>query len=173
MISADCLLSHMDSLYRYAMVLSRNAASASDLVQETYVRALSSRNRLQHDRNIRGWLFTILRNAWLNQVRRTRSSPELRDGDPGEILYRAPARSGGDPHTLLERKVEADQVREAVQRLPESFREIILLREYEDLSYQEIADALGCPVGTVMSRLARARSRLRTILHELQAERER
>ena len=77
MVSDDCLLSHIDALYRYGMVLSCNAAVASDLVQESYVRALNFRNKLRGDNNIKSWMFTILRNIWLNQLRRERSSPGL------------------------------------------------------------------------------------------------
>ncbi len=170
MISDNYLLSHMDSLYSYAMVLTRNAASASDLVQETYARALSSRERLHDDSNIKSWMFTILRNIWLNQVRRTRTSPEITNADPSDIIDRVPARARDDPHIQFAQKLMVDRVREAIRQLPRDFREIILLREYEDLSYQEIAEVLHCPTGTVMSRLARARSRLRTLLIDLQVE---
>jgi RNA polymerase sigma-70 factor (ECF subfamily) len=169
MVSDDCLLSHIDALYRYGMVLSCNAAVASDLVQETYVRALNFRNKLRGDNNIKSWMFTILRNIWLNQPRRERSSPGLTERDCAEMMELA----GGlqdDPHQQLMQKVETERVREAIHRLPDDFREVIFLREYEDLSYREIAELVGCPVGTVMSRLARARARLRNLLKDFRIE---
>jgi RNA polymerase sigma-70 factor (ECF subfamily) len=161
------LLSHMDGLYRYAVVLCRNSASASDLVQETYLRALASRSQLREDSNVKGWLFTILRNIWLNQLRKLRTAPEQADVDMSELVPNPQVGRPQDPHSVLVRKVEAEEVRKAIRQLPEDFREIIVLREYEELSYQEIAQVLNCPAGTVMSRLARARSRLRTLLAPL------
>ena len=169
MVSDDCLLSHIDALYRYGMVLSCNAAVASDLVQETYVRALNFRNKLRGDNNIKSWMFTILRNIWINQLRRERSSPGLTERDCAEMMELA----GGlqdDPHQQLMQKVETERVREAIHQLPDDFREVIFLREYEDLSYSEIAELVGCPVGTVMSWLARARGRLRNLLKDFRIE---
>lgn len=169
MVSDDCLLSHIDALYRYGMVLSCNVVVASDLVQETYVRALNFRNKLRGDNTIKSWMFTILRNIWLNQLRRERSSPGLTERDCAEMMELA----GGlqdDPHQQLMQKVETERVREAIHQLPDDFREVIFLREYEDLSYREIAELVGCPVGTVMSRLARARGRLRNLLKNFRIE---
>jgi RNA polymerase sigma-70 factor (ECF subfamily) len=165
MVSDDCLLSHIDALYRYGMVLSCNAAVASDLVQETYVRALNFRNKLRGDNNIKSWMFTILRNIWLNLLRRERSSPRLTERD-----WELPGGLQDDPHQKLMRKVETEWVREAIRQLPDDFREVIFLREYEDLSYREIAELVGCPVGTVMSRLARARAQLRNLLKDFRIE---
>jgi RNA polymerase sigma-70 factor (ECF subfamily) len=158
----------MNSLYRYAMVLTRNVTSASDLVQETYVRALASRSRLRDETNVKSWLFTILRNIQLNHLRRMKRSPESTEDDP---VDRVPAKIQDDPHVQFARQVNVDRVRDAIRQLPADFREIIVLREYEEMSYQEIAEVLHCPAGTVMSRLARARSRLRTMLIDLQVER--
>ena len=169
MISDACLLSHIDALYRYGIILTRNDALAADLVQETYVRALNSRNRLRDDNNIKGWMFTILRNIWLNQLRKQRHSPDLAEQDSVEVMEPA-EEMRHDPHQQLMRKVEAERVREAIRQLPDDFREVILLREYEDLSYREIAELVGCPEGTVMSRLARARARLRRLLKDLRIE---
>lgn len=153
------LLSHTDALFRYAMALCRDVATAEDLVQETCVRALSARNQLRPDSNHKSWLFTILRNIWLNQLRKVRWTPQALDTETDAV-----ASPAGDPHLHYISKLEIAQVRDAIQQLPAEFREIIILREYEELSYQEIAEILQCPPGTVMSRLARARSRLRSIL---------
>jgi RNA polymerase sigma-70 factor (ECF subfamily) len=157
-------LEYLEGLYSYAMVLTRNHAEAEDLVQETYVRAMPAMNRLRSESNIKGWLFKILRNAWLNHLRRRRTSSEVawsdvEDGSVGEI-----AEPSQDSYQAFVSKMEREQVRAAIQKLPAKFREIILLREFEELSYHEIAGLLDCPVGTVMSRLARARSKLRELL---------
>jgi RNA polymerase sigma-70 factor, ECF subfamily len=154
---------YLDGLYGYAMVLSRNRAEAEDLVQETCLRALRAIDRLHTQSNVKGWLFTILRNIWLNQIRRRRSSDLIELGEY-ENGARDPADARQDPHAVYVGRAEQEQVRAAIQRLPAEFREIIILREYEELSYQEIAALLDCPQGTVMSRLARARSKLRNLL---------
>jgi RNA polymerase sigma-70 factor (ECF subfamily) len=118
--------------------------------------------KLRVDSNIKSWLFTILRNVWLNQLRKLRNAPqmfEIEDGVANSIVE--PSK---DSHDLYVSKMETELVRAAIQELPVQFREIILLREYEELSYQEIAAVLDCPLGTVMSRLGRARAKLRTLL---------
>ena len=146
------------------MVLSRNRTEAEDLVQETCLRALRALDRLRADGNVKSWLFIILRNIWLNQLRQRRTSPDLVELDAGEKGANEPADTAQDPLTEYVNRVEREQVRAAIQQLPVEFREIIILREYEELSYQEIAALLDCPPGTVMSRLARARSKLRDLL---------
>jgi RNA polymerase sigma-70 factor (ECF subfamily) len=153
-----------DGLYGYAMVLSRDRTEAEDLVQETCVRAVQATESLQLGSNVKGWLFTILRNIWLNQVRQRRAAPKIVELDVDESTAGMAVEPSKGPHALYVSKVERDQVRQAIQKLPEEFREIIVLREYGELSYQEIASLLGCPAGTVMSRLGRARSKLRTLL---------
>jgi RNA polymerase sigma-70 factor, ECF subfamily len=154
---------YLDGLYGYAVVLSRNSTEAEDLVQETCLRALRGLGQLRPDGNVKSWLFTILRNTWLNQMRQRRTSPEIDLNSDGFDID-GPDEKAADPLALYESKVEQEQVRTAIQKLPVEFREIIILREYEELSYQEIATLLDCPPGTVMSRLARARSRLRDLL---------
>ncbi len=159
-------IEYLDGLYSYAMVLTRNHAEAEDLVQETYVRAIQAMGSFRAGSNMKSWLFTILRNVWLNQLRKVRNGPRMvpiegEDGDANIVVE--PSKNS---HDLYVSKLETAQVRAAIQELPADFREIILLREYEDLSYQEIASVLGCPVGTVMSRLGRARAKLRTLLSE-------
>jgi RNA polymerase sigma-70 factor, ECF subfamily len=155
---------YLDGLYGYAMVLSKNSAEAEDLVQETCLRALRAIDGLRAEGSVKSWLFTILRNIWLNQLRQRRTAPDLIELDADENETYEPADVVQDPHKDFVNKVEREQVRVAIQQLPVEFREIIILREYEELSYQEIAGLLGCPIGTVMSRLARARSRLRDLL---------
>ncbi len=155
---------HIAGLYRYAMAVSRSPAEAEDLVQETYVRALQAAKRLKPDSNIKSWLFTILRNLWLNRLRMRRGRPQLIQIEGTEWEGESIVEPAKDSLDLYVSKVQAEQVKAAIQDLHIEFREVILLREYEDLSYQEISQVLGCPVGTVTSRLARARAKLRELL---------
>jgi RNA polymerase sigma-70 factor, ECF subfamily len=157
-------LEYLDGLYSYAMVLTRNHAEAEDLVQEAYVRAMPAMKRLRPESNVKGWLFKILRNAWLNQLRKRRTGPEIAWTDMEDGSVRDIAEPSKDSYHALVSKIEREQVQAAIQKLPPNFREIILLREFEELSYDEIAGLLDCPIGTVMSRLARARSKLRKLL---------
>lgn len=157
-------IEYLDGLYSYALVLTRNRTEAEDLVQETYVRAIQAIGRPRTINNMKAWFFTILRNIWFNQLRKRRNGPQMieigfEDGVANSIV--APSK---DPYDLYVSKTETELVRAAIQELPVEFREIILLREYEYLSYQEVAVVLDCPVGTVMSRLGRARAKLRTLL---------
>ncbi len=165
----------LDGLYGYAMVLSRDRTEAEDLVQETCVRAVQATESLRPDSNVKSWLFTILRNIWLNQLRQRRAAPKIVELDMDESTAELAVETSKDPYALYVSKVEreqvrdaiqqlSEQVRDAIQQLSEEFREIIVLREYGELSYQEIASVLGCPVGTVMSRLGRARTKLRSLL---------
>jgi len=159
---------HMNGLYGYAMVLTRNHAEAEDLVQETYVRAIPALCRLRPESNIKAWLFKILRNIWLNQLRKRRSDPQMVPADEESGSLDNLVNPGKNSYEIYAGEVERRRVRAAIQELPMESREIILLREFEELSYQEIASLLGCPQGTVMSRLARARSKLRALLADVQ-----
>jgi RNA polymerase sigma-70 factor, ECF subfamily len=155
---------YLDGLYSYAFVLSRNQAEAQDLVQETCLRALRAMARLRPDSNVKSWLFTILRNIWLNQLRQRKAVLDVADLDANDYGLDRAVGSSRDPHEAYVSDLEREQVQGAIEQLPVEFREVILLREYEELSYEEIAAMLQCPVGTVMSRLARARSKLRELL---------
>jgi RNA polymerase sigma-70 factor, ECF subfamily len=164
MANTDLLLEQIDSLYSYALVLARNRSDAEDLVQETCVRALSAIARLNANSNLNSWMFTILRNVWLNRVRDARAAPHVSGVDIDRFLRDIPTTIPDDPYSLLQSKEEQEQVRQAIEQLSSESREVILLREFEDLSYQDIANILNCPIGTVMSRLARARAKLRALL---------
>jgi RNA polymerase sigma-70 factor (ECF subfamily) len=157
-------IEYLDGLYSYALVLTRNHAEAEDLVQETYVRAIQAIGRLRADSNMKSWLFTILRNIWFNQLRKWRNGPQMVGIEVDDGIFNNIAGPSKDSYDLYVSKMETEQVRTAIRELPVQFREIILLREYEELSYQEISSILDCPVGTVMSRLGRARAKLRTLL---------
>jgi RNA polymerase sigma-70 factor (ECF subfamily) len=158
------LLHYIDGLYGYAMALTRNHAEAEGLVQETYVRAMQAMRKLRADSNIKGWLLTILRNIWFNQLRKRQNAPQMVEIKTEDGIADNIVEPSKDSHDLYVSKQEAEHVRAAIQKLPVDFREIILLREYEELSYLEIANVLDCPVGTVMSRLGRARVKLRVLL---------
>jgi len=158
-------LEYIDGLYCYARFLTRNHAEAEDLVQESYVRAFPAMGKLRAGSNVKGWLFTILRNLWLNEQRSRRISSRVLEIDmDGGTARWAASQHAVNSHDIYVRKTETERVRSAIRKLPVEFREIIVLREYEELSYQEIAKVLGCPLGTVMSRLARGRLKLRALL---------
>jgi RNA polymerase sigma-70 factor (ECF subfamily) len=153
-------LAHLDALYGYALTLTRNASEAEDLVQETYLRATGAANQPQPQSNLKAWLFVIMRNAWLNQVRHHQSGPRFVDIETNEQAEDARL----NPHVVYLRKLEQEQVRTAIESLPDAYREIVVLRDIEGFTYQEIAMVLDCPAGTVMSRLGRARAKLRDSL---------
>ena len=131
------LTEYLDALYGYAIVLSRNSAEAEDLVQETCLRALRGMGRLRSGDRAKSWLFTILRNIWLNQLRHRRTAPEGVEFDSDGSVPNEQGEAAQDPHSVYIRTVEREQVQAAIQQLPGDFREIIILREYEELSYQD------------------------------------
>jgi RNA polymerase sigma-70 factor (ECF subfamily) len=163
----ETVLPHLDAAFNYARWLTRNDTDAEDVVQDACVRAIRYFSSLRDD-DARAWLFTIVRNAWYSRVSRKANVAEgtrLNDGQderPDNAL---------DPEERLLQQHTIALVRAALEQLPVDFREVIVLREIEGLSYKEIAEVAGVPVGTVMSRLARARERLQTIL-KLNAPRE-
>jgi len=158
-------LDHLDALYGFAMVLTRNPTEAEDLVQETYLRAARAFGRLVPDSNLKSWLFAIMRNIRLNQLRHEQSGPQFVEIDAEEeSRWQWLDQNSIDPHTALMQKVEQEQVRSAIEQLPVRYREVIVLRDIEGFSYQQIAGILQCPAGTVMSRLGRAREQLRMLL---------
>jgi RNA polymerase sigma-70 factor, ECF subfamily len=155
---------YLNGLYSYALVLTRNQVDAEDLVYETYVRAMQALDTLRADCNRKVWLFTILRNISLNQLRGWRNDTQIAEMKRGDGVASSGAQPSHGPDDLYVGTMEAEQVRAAIQELPGHFCEVILLREYEDLSYQEIACILDCSIGTVMSRLGQARAKLRSLL---------
>ena len=160
MAFGQAALEHIDALYGYAITLTRDTIEAEDLVQETYVRAARATNRPDGNGNLKGWLFVIMRNAWLNQIRHKNSGPRFVELETNESTQDAQ----DNPHVVYLRKLEREQVRQAIESLPHAYREIIVLRDIEGFTYQEIAMVLDCPAGTVMSRLGRARGKLKKLL---------
>ena len=164
-------LEHLSSLYGYAMTLTRDHTTAEDLVQETYLRGVRAFDRLLPGSDLKRWLFTIMRNTWFNELRHARLGPKFIDLeiDEGSTMD-FPDSGGNNPHVIFMRKITSAEVRAAIESLPVLYREVVVLRDLEDFSYQQIADVLGCPVGTVMSRLGRAREKLRLLLDRWQGE---
>ena len=112
------LREYLDGLYSYALVLSRNQAEAEDLVQETCLRALRAMERLRRDSNVKSWLFTILRNIWLNQLRQRKTAPDMVELEADERVADRAVDSSRDPHAAYVSDLEREQVRRAVERLP-------------------------------------------------------
>ncbi len=156
----DAVMPHLDAAYNLARWLTRNEADAQDMVQEAYLRALRFFGGFRGT-DARAWLLTIVRNTCYTWLRRNRS-PQL-SCDFDEVVLAREA-EGPDPETEQVMKAQAQLVNDAIDKLPIEFREVVVLRELEELSYKEIAVVLGVPIGTVMSRLARARKRLMTSL---------
>jgi RNA polymerase sigma-70 factor, ECF subfamily len=159
---ATATLEHIDALYGYAMTLTRDKTDADDLVQETYLRAVRAANQPAPEENLKAWLFVVMRNAWLNIVRHNHHGQRIFEFDDESAA--GSASEASNPHVVYLRKLEREQVREAIDKLPGVYREIVVLRDIEGFSYQEIATVLNCPAGTVMSRLGRARGKLRDAL---------
>src|ERR1051325_5999719 len=134
---SQAALDHLDALYGFAMTLTHDQTEAEDLVQETYLRAVRAFGRLLPDSNLKGWMFAIMRNTWLNQLRHARSGPRFVDID-GEEDDDRPwlGHLANDPHILYLRKLEHEEIRAAIASLPQPHREIILLRDIEGFSYQ-------------------------------------
>lgn len=156
----EVVLPHMDAAFNYARWLSGHDAEAEDVVQDACVRALRFFPALR-DEDARAWLLAIVRNTWYSRVSRRAGAGlalvvDSTRGDPPD--------EGLDPEALLLQKGDVVRVREALAQLPVDFREVIVLREIEGMSYKAIAAVVRVPIGTVMSRLARARDRLSTVL---------
>jgi RNA polymerase sigma-70 factor, ECF subfamily len=169
----EVALVHLDVLYRTALRLTHHRADAEDLVQETCLRAYRSFDRFNPGTNCRAWLLAILRNAFLNRVRR--AGRELLDDEatPWEATESAFADRGmaeSNPEEEFFQTVLHGDVDRALAALPLPFREAVALTDLEGLSYKEVAEVLGCPIGTVMSRLARGRALLRRSLRRFARE---
>ena len=154
----DVALPHLDELYRSARRMVGDRSSAEDVVQETYLRAWRSFARFQKGSNCRAWLFKILVNCANDFHRRSSAEPVADDSDRilDEQVARRPVASGiTDPEMI-----------EALQGVPHLLREVLILADVEEFTYREIAEMVDVPIGTVMSRLSRARGRLRRLLSE-------
>jgi RNA polymerase sigma-70 factor (ECF subfamily) len=161
---AELLLSHLDSAYNLARWLVRNPEDAEDLVQESYLRAFRYAGGFRGG-DARAWLLTIVRNTAYRWLRKTRAHEIATPFD--EAIHRSDIETS-DPEQLLLREADERLVANTLNDLPVRFREILVLRELEELSYKEIGLVLGMPIGTVMSTLSRARRRFRqALLHKV------
>jgi RNA polymerase sigma-70 factor (ECF subfamily) len=159
-------LVHLDALYRVALRLTANPSDADDLVQETMLKAYRSWEQYQPGTNAKGWLLTILRNSFINEYRRRTRHPETVDVDTIEPFAVFQDIQEDDPQGAFFDKIVDDEVLRAIDGLPEAFRETVVLSDVEGMSYQEIGKILGIPVGTVKSRLFRARQMLQGKLYD-------
>lgn len=153
------MLPHLDAAYVLARFLVRDPHDAEDLVHDAYLRALRHFESFRGG-NGRGWLLTIVRRTCYTWLSRRRSLPQVTsylDDEHG-------IDDGPGPDTLAVQQAQRDQLLQAVERLPVEFREAVVLRDLQGLSYQEVAEVLDVPLGTVMSRLARGRMRLQAVL---------
>jgi RNA polymerase sigma-70 factor, ECF subfamily len=175
---ADLAMEHMDSLYAGALRMTRNPADAEDIVQETYLKAYRGFEGFEEGTNLKAWLFRILTNTFINRYRQQKRRPDETDLDDVEdfYLYR---RLGGIDEARISKSAEDtllelftdDEVKEALESLPETFRMAVLLADVEGFAYKEIAEILDIPIGTVMSRLHRGRKALQKRLYDFAIDR--
>jgi RNA polymerase sigma-70 factor (ECF subfamily) len=165
------MLGHLDALYTVASRLTRGSSEAEDLVQDAIVKAIRARDQFEPGTNLKAWLLRILTNTFINRYRRgglERSVLEAPDGEPlvDGWMGASTMRSMRDPETQALRPIVEAELERALESLPPDFRLAVILSDVEELSYKEIAEVMGCPVGTVMSRLHRGRRLLREQLRE-------
>src|SRR5512142_3071263 len=146
-------------LYNFACWLTQNREEAEDLVQETYAKALKGFSSFEQGTNFRAWMYRILRNTFLTSRTGLKANLVSIEDEDEQVL---PAASG-TPETDLLARADQEAIHAALEELPVKFREIVLLCDVEEMSYQEIAETLGVPIGTVMSRLSRARKAMREL----------
>ena len=150
MTQKEHLLGHIDALYRSALYLAKNESSADDLVQETYLKAFKFLQDDKEIRNVKAWLFRILMNTFINKYRKDKREPSLVDFDSVEAFH----------ESVLDNLMD-DNIKGALEALPDDFQMVILLSIVEGFSYKEISKIINCPVGTVMSRIYRGRKMLK------------
>jgi RNA polymerase sigma-70 factor (ECF subfamily) len=167
----ELFLAQLDSFHHYALLLTRNASEGDDLLQETLLRAFRGFPSFKRELSFKVWVFKIMKNTHIDRTRRLRVRPveeewqvdeQGKDLSRNVTLYPVPL----NPEEILLRRVTIEQVTEAIRSLSPVLREVVELREMEGLSYQQIAEIVGKPVGTVMSRLYRGRNLIRSILEE-------
>lgn len=156
------MLPFSDMLYSYAYYLTGSREDANDLLQETFLKAFRFLDKFEEGTNAKAWLYRIMRNTYINEYRRMKRQPEVLEYDEQFTPHQIPP--SAERHAFdLQRQLEhtlPDEVADAISKLPERFKSVVVLRDIEDLPYEEIAEALEIPIGTVRSRLHRARALL-------------
>ncbi len=169
-------LQYLDQLYAAALRMTRNPADAEDVVQETYAKAYASFHQFTPGTNLKAWLYRILTNTYINSYRKKQRQPQLSDGENVEDwqLARAESHTSGglkSAETVALEHLPDSDVKEALQQLAPDFRLAVFLADVEGFSYKEIAEIMGTPIGTVMSRLNRGRTQMRNLLSDYARER--
>jgi RNA polymerase sigma-70 factor (ECF subfamily) len=165
------MLGHLDTLYTVASRMTRGSSEAEDLVQDTLVKAIRARDQFQPGTNLKAWLLRILTNTFINRYRRGGLERDLLDGPDADPLAdgwvgASTMRSIRDPETIALQPLVEAELNAALDELPPDFRLAVVLSDIEELSYKEIAEVMGCPIGTVMSRLHRGRKLLQKRLRQ-------
>lgn len=163
----DIALPNLPSLYSFALGMLKDPSAAEDMVQETILKAYEQFHRFRLGSNCRAWLFTIMKNLCIDQFRREKARPLLLSLDNQPSLYAEPEDSLTE--SLLT-SITAEEIREAIANLPLEYRLPVALRDIEGFTYREIGEIIGCPAGTVMSRLYRGRRALKRILMKKKKE---
>jgi RNA polymerase sigma-70 factor (ECF subfamily) len=169
-------LQYLDQLYAAAMRMTRNPADAEDVVQETFAKAYGSFHQFTPGTNLKAWLYRILTNTYINSYRKKQREPQLSDGENVEDWQLARAESHTSSglksaETVALENLPDSDVKDALQQLAPDFRLAVFLADVEGFSYKEIAEIMGTPIGTVMSRLNRGRTQLRKLLADYARDR--
>jgi RNA polymerase sigma-70 factor (ECF subfamily) len=157
----DEMVPHMDLLYNYALYLTSDKEEANDLLQETFLKAYRFFDKFEAGTNAKAWLYRIMRNTYINEYRRVKRQPDMVEFDEQISAYQMAPRDISDRRDMAGIDVDdifEDEIAGAISGLPEKFKSVIVLRDIEELPYEEIAESLEIPVGTVRSRLHRARA---------------
>ncbi|MCH8981934.1 sigma-70 family RNA polymerase sigma factor [candidate division KSB1 bacterium] len=161
---------HVDSLYNTALRMTKNALDAEDLLQDVYLRAFRFFHRFERGTNFKAWIFKILTNTYINQYRKKINKPYHVDLEKIKYNYdikEATAQTSAQESERLDYEtLFDDEIKNALQQIPDEFRVVVLLADVESFSYKEVAKIIGCPIGTVMSRLSRGRKQLQNYLRE-------
>ena len=167
---AEEALTHLDTLYRGALRLTRDPDQAQDLVQEAYLRALRYQHSYQPGTNMKAWLFAIMRNLFWDRFKGSHKDDVSLDDVGDFVLFEKLRDEGAKPEADVLDQIAASEVVAAVDKLPPLHREVVLLVDVEGFSYKDAAQTLGVPIGTVMSRLHRARQQLQKSLYDYAVE---
>ncbi|HUA93952.1 MAG TPA: sigma-70 family RNA polymerase sigma factor [Acidimicrobiales bacterium] len=166
----DLAMQYMPALYSAALRMTRNRSDAEDLVQETYLKAYRSFGSFTEGTNLKAWLYRILTNTYINAYRAAKRRPEISDVEDLYLYRRLAPGDGQAPDRSAEEvaldSFTDDEVKSAIESLPDAFRIAVLLADVEGFSYKEIAEITDVPIGTVMSRIHRGRRALQKALHE-------